>query len=249
MRKQKIIFTCEHATNKIPKKFATFFQQDKIVRGPWGKEKIKNILNEHWGFDPGALTVSKFLKWHFSAPLMTFPMSRLLIEPDNTGNALNDFFVGTVIKSATREEKEKIYIEYWIPYIMAINGEINKIRRSAGVILHFGIHTFTPVKNNIHRHADIGILYDTKRLKERKIAHDLQKILKGSLPNCRIRLNYPYEGRTPGMTNYFRKKFSDNDYRGFEIEINNRHVWRKTKEGGAIMKALAVGIDEVIKKY
>ncbi|MCC6564118.1 hypothetical protein IT087_04475, partial [Candidatus Uhrbacteria bacterium] len=73
MKRFRLVLACVHATNAIPSAYAKLFSS----------QASKKLLKTHWGFDPGALDVAKELKRRLNAPLHTFPVSRLLIEPDN----------------------------------------------------------------------------------------------------------------------------------------------------------------------
>jgi Predicted N-formylglutamate amidohydrolase len=82
-----------------------------------------------------------------------------------------------------------------------------------------GIHSFTPILNNVVRNADVGILYDPSREAECHIADALISEIHARAPQLRIRRNYPYRGTSDGLTTELRQKFGE-AYAGIEIEIN-----------------------------
>ena len=83
------------------------------------------------------------------------------------------------------------------------------------------IHSFTPVLNGVERDADVGILYDPSRPAEAKLADVLIKSILEREPSLRIRKNYPYLGKSDGLTTTLRQKFGTS-YAGLEIEINQK---------------------------
>ena len=101
MLKDQIILTCEHATNFIPKKYRGFFPLNKKVKGRWGNEKTKDVLNEHWGWDVGALNLAKYLSKKLNIPLHFFPVSRLLIEG-------NRYFLRSLFEEFTRNLPDEL---------------------------------------------------------------------------------------------------------------------------------------------
>jgi predicted N-formylglutamate amidohydrolase len=98
-------------------------------------------------------------------------------------------------------------------------------------VLHLSVHSFTPKLNGEVRNADVGILYDPRRLAEREVctrwkgtllaltatSHDNGYKLQS---DCRIRMNYPYRGASDGLTTALRRVFPARDYLGIELEVN-----------------------------
>ena len=234
--KTKYILTCEHATNYIPEKYKKLFRSNSVAHGPWGIKKIGYLLNEHWGFDLGALTVAKELKKSLNLPLFTFPVSRLFIE----GNRYRQSSLFSSIMTAVDEkEKAAIIKHYWAPHIKAIEKNIQHNITLGKQTIHIGVHSFTPERNGVVRKGDIGILFNPKRPSEQKFARSLQNILHANLPSMIIRRNYPYTGYSEGLAMLLRKKFSDKQYVGIEIEINNKFIQKPSQKGKAIIKILA----------
>jgi hypothetical protein len=52
----------------------------------------------------------------------------------------------------------------------------------------------------------------------------------------KVRKNYPYKGISDGLTTSLRKQYTQKNYCGIEIEINQKHffesskIWRSLKE-------------------
>ena len=67
----------------------------------------------------------------------------------------------------------------------------------------------------------MGILYDPSRPAEAQIATTLIKNIHERAPWLKIRKNYPYLGKSDGLTTTLRQKFGA-AYAGLEIEINQK---------------------------
>jgi len=240
MLKDQIILTCEHATNFIPKKYRGFFPLNKKVKGRWGNEKTKDVLNEHWGWDVGALNLAKYLSKKLNIPLHFFPVSRLLIEG-------NRYFLRSLFEEFTRnlpDELKKDLIEtFWFPHVDGIFRKIQKTIESEKQALHLGIHSFTPVHSGKHRDCDIGILFLSKRKNSRLFGHTLQAELKKQFPNFKIRRNYPYSGDLEGLVKFFSKNYNDDEYIAIELEVNNKHL---RKNNSDLYKKIFQAIDRVV---
>ena len=108
------------------------------------------------------------------------------------------------------------FVSSKIPENMRDNQEQKPIK-----VIHLGIHSFTPVLNGVEREADVGILYDPSRPAEAALAETLIKSIHEFYPQLSIRRNYPYLGKSDGLTTTLRQKFGT-AYVGLEIEINQK---------------------------
>ena len=91
-------------------------------------------------------------------------------------------------------------------------------------MLHISSHSFTPELNGEVRNADIGLLYDPRRIGERRFCELWKVAFAAAAPALRVRRNYPYAGKNDGFTALLRKRHGPNDYVGIELEINQMHV-------------------------
>lgn len=205
-----IIVTCEHGGNKIPKKYLSFF-----------KDK-KRILNTHRGWDQGALVLAKKIARDLSAPLFYSEISRLLIDLNRSLHHPGLF--SEFSKSCNATIKQELIGSLYIPYRSEIENRIKNLTSTGKPLIHFSIHTFTPVLNGLERNADISFLYDPEKIHEKALCDKLRTSLKNSFPDLTIRSNYPYRGNTDGFTTYLRHRFNEKIYLGIEIEINQKHI-------------------------
>jgi len=200
----KLILTCEHATNLLPKQYEFLFKDHE------------DRLETHEGFDIGAFEVYKSLQ-HLANYSFHYPWSRLLIEVNRSLHHPKLF--SSISKQLDKAEKNCLIVDYYQFYRHQIQQEIKSLIKENETVLHLSIHSFTPVLNGKVREADLGILYDPRRKVEKEFANKFRKELSLQIAGIRIRMNYPYKGKSDGFTTSLRKIFP-NDYIGIELEIN-----------------------------
>ncbi|MBZ9650440.1 N-formylglutamate amidohydrolase [Psychroflexus montanilacus] len=202
----KLILTCEHASNELPSQYISLFETHQIR------------LNTHEGYDIGAFEVYKSLQFlaDYSAH---YPWSRLLIEVNRSLSHPNLF--SSISSTLSKTEKNRLINDYYQVYRNQIQQNIDEFIAKGETVLHLSIHSFTPVWNEIDRNAEIGILYDPSRKVEQDFAKNFKTELKSIFPNFRIRMNYPYLGKSDGLTTNLRNQFPK-QYLGIEIEINQK---------------------------
>ena len=202
----KLVLTCEHAGNQVPKKYLHLF------------EAHSTVLQTHRGYDPGAYDLFKNI-----SPLANFKAShlesRLLVEVNRSlhHSALFSEFTRDLSKS----EKEILVEKYYLPYRNRVEDAINSFITEGEEVLHFSVHSFTPQLDGKTRNADIGLLYDPARPNEKDFCQGFKKSLKFLKPSLKVRFNYPYLGSADGFTTYLRKKFPA-QYSGIELEVNQK---------------------------
>src|SRR4029453_16292716 len=72
------------------------------------------------------------------------------------------------------------------------------------------------------------LLYDPGRPGEVALASAWLAALKAADPTLRLRRNYPYLGKSDGVTQTMRRLHPPDRYVGIELEVNQRYV----EEGG-----------------
>lgn len=214
-----LIISCEHAVNTIPSAYQSLFKP------------FKDLLNSHEGFDCGALEIALHLKKVFSCELIQAPTSRLLIDYNRS---VHNHCFSTLTKKLSPVEKQNIINQYYLPYRQQVIQYIEHYLSQGVQVLHCSIHSFTPILNNKIRTAEIGFLYDPSRILEKKLTHQWRKIIKEEHPEYRIKMNYPYQGISDGLTTTLRQKYPPDKYLGIEMEVNqeltkNEHSFLKLK--------------------
>lgn len=178
------LFTCDHATNRVP---------DWIGGGDLGLDPAD--MQRHIAFDIGAAAVTRKLATAMDSPAILSDFSRLVIDPnrgEDDPTLLMKLYDGTIIpanRHADAAETERRLDTLHRPYHTAYGALA--ARRPDTVIC--AIHSFTPqLKNRPARPWDIGVLY----------AHDARLALP-FMAACRtqgwcVGDNEPYVGHLPG---------------------------------------------------
>ena len=230
---EKIILSCEHGGNKVPKQFLGLFTGNRAV------------LNTHRAWDRGALVLAKAMSSSLSAPLVYSEITRLLVDLNRSLH--NRHLFSEYIHRCDKQIINKLLDEIYFPYRQRIKSEIRNALKKNNSVIHFSIHSFTPELNGQTRNADIGLLYDPARTNERVLCKKLRLRLNSLAPYLKIRRNYPYRGNTDGLTTHLRQLFDTEKYSGIEIEINQKHVKSNNKSWLWLQRLLIDAIYTVLE--
>jgi predicted N-formylglutamate amidohydrolase len=214
------MITCEHASNALP---------DFVLRAfPDSNGIPDDVLASHRGYDIGAYKIFSILVKRLKPDFHSASkFSRLVVDMNRSSTSKS--FYSEYTSSLPNTVKARM-LSLWEKYREKIEsfvaGKIPEKQRKAAKeaplkVIHLGIHSFTPVLNGVERDADVGILYDPSRPAEAKIAENLIKSIRERAPWLKIRKNYPYLGKSDGLTTTLRQKFGPT-YAGLEIEINQK---------------------------
>lgn len=206
MKPIALVLSCEHAVNTVPSDYHHLFSGQT------------SILKTHRGVDLGALEIASHLKHNFACSYVQASVSRLIIDCNRSLSNPSCFSEFT--QSLPTKEKQKIIDQYYKPFRKQTEELIKAHINNENQVLHLSIHSFTPILNGVTRNAGIGLLYDHARHGEKEVARIWKGLLLQQTPAYRVRMNYPYHGNTDGLTTAMRKKYSESNYLGFEIECN-----------------------------
>lgn len=227
------IISCEHGGNKIPKAYRPFFN---------GR---KPLLQSHEGFDSGALSLARVLAKYLNAPLLWSTISRLLVDLNRSQG--HPHFYSAITRQFPQSLREEIVTRYYLPYREAVKNAIRLAIKQHRSAIHISCHSFTPKLHGQMRNADIGLLYDPARMREREFCLTWQRALKRLNPGLNVRRNYPYQGVSDGLTSFLRTQFSEARYLGIELEINQariRHAsWPRVRQ--QVVNALRIAAHNV----
>ncbi|MTI39585.1 N-formylglutamate amidohydrolase [Fulvivirga lutimaris] len=222
MGKSKIIISCEHAGNYIPKLYSHLFE---------GKDEI---LASHRGWDMGSIELGKYVARHLEAPFFFQKVSRLLVEANRSLDNVELFSEFTA--QLPQKQKQQLIDSYHLAYRQSVITEIDKALTSFDSVIHISMHSFTPVLNGVERSVDIGVLVDESIEEEAKYANELKDKISEAIPEMLTMINLPYNGADDGFTTYLRNQYSPDKYLGVELEINQKFV------GTAQMEVLKRGL-------
>jgi predicted N-formylglutamate amidohydrolase len=208
-----VVVSCEHASNAIPRDLNRLGLS-------------RHALTSHIAWDPHARELAAMLASRLACPLFVGQFSRLVIDLNRS--ATNRSLIprtafGTPVpgnRALPAADRKRRIRRYYEPYRMRVEGAVGESVQAVGHCVHISVHTFAPHLHGTIRRADIGLLYDPSRKRERTLALDLRRAL---VPlGFRVRMNYPYKGTADGFTTWLRRQLPARQYVGLEIEVNQR---------------------------
>ena len=211
-----ILLTCEHATFYIPPEYRRWYALQR------------SVLRTHEGIDFGARWLARQLQVSLKASLFSASVSRLLVDLNRSIDH-PQLFSRFVPKDTLL--RQALLARYYHPYRAAVLNWVQS-QIATELVVHFGIHSFTPIFPGSDRKFDLGLLYDPSSLLEASLVREIEALIPaGGLFS--LRHNQPYLGTDDGLTTALRTGFGSR-YGGIEIEVNQRLVDDRDK-----MRALA----------
>ena len=229
-----LVISCEHGGNRVPVDYRELFVGQAAT------------LQGHRGWDPGALELARQMARRLGAPLHASTTTRLLVDLNRSVGHRQLFSEFT--RRLEHGERQSILERYYRPHRQSVEAELDGRIACGESVLHIASHSFTPVLDGSVRLADVAWLYDPQRAGEILFSKRWQDMLAQRLPRLRLRRNYPYEGRSDGLTSALRKRHSEAAYIGIELEVNQGFV----EDGGArwsqlrakLIDSLVAALDE-----
>ena len=220
----RFLVSCEHAGNMVPQVFQSLFADSD------------EILQTHRAYDLGALAIARLLAKRLNAPLQFHTLTRLLFDMNRSAHNRNLF--SQFSKALSHKERRDLLAMYHSPYRKKMLGLINILQESTDVVVHIAVHSFTPELHGVVRNAEIGLLYDPARHKEKDLCIRWQKALRQTAGKIRTRRNYPYAGKNDGLCTELRRRFSGEHYLGIELELNQKLLSDKKSQQKELAKIL-----------
>jgi predicted N-formylglutamate amidohydrolase len=202
-----VLITCEHAGHKVPSSFLKHMSKNQ-----------RKDLDTHLGWDAGALALAKHTALMLNTKLLFTQISRLLVDCNRSVH--HPRCLGPAFRDLASENKNFILAAFYWPHRNAIEKEILRSIQKDSSVLHLAMHSFTPVLNGEVRTAEAGLLYDPARPWEKVWSDALIKEMKNEWPDWRIRRNYPYLGKSDGLSTWLRQHYGPDEYAGIELEWN-----------------------------
>ncbi|MDX9703497.1 MAG: N-formylglutamate amidohydrolase [Candidatus Auribacterota bacterium] len=217
-----ILTTCEHGGNIVPNSYKNLFKDSK------------SLLNSHRGYDIGAIDLYESMVNEISDIHICYGITRLLIDPNRSLH--NKSLFSEITGSLDKNNKQYITDTFYNTYRDGVQALIEMSNKNGKHVIHIAVHTFTPVLNDKERTADVGLLYDPARNAEKNLCKLIKHHITHNDPSLRVRFNYPYLGTSDGFVPYLRKQFSQSDYTGVELEVNqvfalkDKSRWEEVQE-------------------
>ncbi|MGZ5091667.1 MAG: N-formylglutamate amidohydrolase [Burkholderiales bacterium] len=228
----RLLVTCEHGGNRIPAQYRALFK------------KYRPALESHRGYDLGALALARAFAGAFDAELVYSTTSRLLVELNRSPNHRQ--FLSEATRELPTAERERLLGRYYWPYRHWVEAQVTDAIKHGERVLHVSSHSFTPRLNGVVRNADIGLLYDPRRAREREFCRVWKARMEGANPQLVVRLNYPYRGSADGLTTHLRRLHRNSDYAGIEIEVNQKHALGDTAAWTTLRKLLVGTLQQAL---
>jgi predicted N-formylglutamate amidohydrolase len=215
-RARRLLVSCEHGGNRVPKEFAPLFAG------------AADVLATHRGFDLGALDVARRFGRVLGVTPFAATTTRLVVDLNRSPGNRNVFSAYT---RNLPEAKRAAALEahYW-PYRRAVESAVAAAVAAREAVLHVSAHSFTPVLRGEVRKCDVGFLYDPRRRGEVRFVEAWCAALAETAPELTLRRNYPYRGVSDALVTHLRRRYGARGYVGMELEVNQKHVggrgWR-----------------------
>jgi len=221
-RRPSAIVTCEHASASVPTQWRDHFTARETAQ-----------LETHKGYDIGALEMARVLARLLDAPLLAGGVTRLLVDINRSEGNRRGIF-GPAGKRMDDADRERALQRWHRPFRKAVAGAVERGLASGKPVIMLSIHSFTPRLKGMVRSADIGLLYDPSRKKEKALCLAIRESILKVYPHARIRMNYPYRGIGDGTASAIRKAFPQAS--AVEIEFNQGTMrgFSASKIAGAI---------------
>jgi len=232
-RAARWLLTCEHASRDVPDEFREAFARAGAV------------MDSHRAWDPGALGVFSALAPDHADHASRGRATRLLVDLNRSLHHPRLFSEFT--RRLPREVRDRIVDHWWRPFRDEAESVVAAWRADGLPVVHLSVHSFTPVLDGHARTADIGLLYDPRRQRERTLAARWKSAILQLEPALRVRFNYPYAGRADGLTTALRRRFPDAAYAGIELEINQRHPLSGGSEWRRLRRTLAAALESALR--
>lgn len=218
------LVTCEHGGNRIPAPYRRLFVGQQA------------LLESHRGYDAGALVLAKELAHSCQAPLVASTTSRLLVDLNRSIGNRTLFSAAT--RGASADARAQIVEEHYRPHRDRVEEMVAQAVSLAQRVIHVASHSFTPELDGKARSADVGLLYDPRRRGEVEMCARWRDSLVALAPELRVRRNYPYAGKGDGLTSHLRTLFTESQYVGVELEVNQRFVAEGGRRWTGVRRAL-----------
>jgi len=204
-----LILSCEHASGHVPTRYAHAL----------ASRAAQTALKTHRGLDLGAVALARELSKRLGVPVLEGRLTRLLIDLNRSAgheNLLSEW--SRHLDSGDIQALQAIHAAHW-------NEAQARVERTKGPVVHWAIHTFTPVLHGSPRNFDVGLLYDPKRPREVAEASRLRAAL--LVRGISVRRNAPYRGVANCLPTAFRRRFPAARYAGLELEVNQQLLWHQ----------------------
>jgi predicted N-formylglutamate amidohydrolase len=220
---RRLILSCEHGGNVIPRAYRLLFRS----------RQARAALAGHRGWDEGALPLAEHLADALGAPLFAARVSRLLVDLNRSAGHPHLF--SEFSRPLDRPARERLLARYYLSHRQRLMDALRAVIRQGHAVCHVAVHSFAPRLKGQERLADVGLLYDPSRPPEREFCRRWTAAIRNTDTGLRVRRNYPYLGKSDGLTTFLRRELGAGDYLGVELEVNQRLLRRESCSVAAVL--------------
>lgn len=166
------------------------------------------------------MELAEYIAKHSEAPLHSTQWTRLLCDCNR--DADNSKLFSPLGRRLSANQKRQIIEQYHQPYRDGVEAQLRQMLKDGSPLLHLSLHSFTPKLNGTVRPCELGIMYDSRIAEEKQLAMALKKHLASVDSRFRVRLNYPYVGRSTYFQPFLRGKFAAPQYLALQLEVNQK---------------------------
>lgn len=203
-------------------------------------------LASHRGYDIGALRLARRLGRRLGVVPISSTVTRLLVDLNRSiGHAtLFSEFSDRLDANA----RERILTRHYFPYRERVESEVRRHLDAGRDVLHLSVHSFTPRLKGRTRTADVGLLYDPRSERERRLCARWREILRKLQSDWYIRRNYPYLGRSDALTTHLRQRLPRDHYLGVELEVKQSLIETDGARGRRIAEVLGESLERLFAR-
>lgn len=228
-----MLVTCEHGGHSVPRELAARFAG------------AQTVLASHRGWDPGALPLARQVaRLLGTSPPRAVTVTRLVVDTNRSAHHPRVFSEYT--RGLPQARRRTLLTDRHAPHRDAVDSDVAEAVAGGARVLHLGVHTFTPVLDGVLRRADVALLYDPARVRERALCGAWARAMAVRLPDLAVRRNQPYRGASDGLTTWLRGRHPPEAYLGIEIEVNQRLLGPRGAFPERVGRALAGGLLEAL---
>lgn len=228
-----LLLTCEHAGNRVPPEYAALF----------ASRRARAALDTHRGYDIGSLRLARRVGRTLGVAPIASTVTRLLVDANRSRGHPSLF--SEFSRGLGEAERERVLERYYAPHRRRVEAAARGHLAHGRSVLHLSVHSFTPRLEGRSRTADVGLLYDPAREGERDLCARWRTLLLNARSDLRIRRNYPYLGRSDGLTTHLRRELSAG-YLGIELEVNQALVRNVDAPARSLAAALADSLGRIL---
>jgi len=225
-REAPFLFTCEHASNRVPAPLTT-------------ADADRQWLESHWGWDIGIPPMARAMLERLGGSAVLARFSRLVCDPNRRPDA--ETLIRTHIhdeplsfnRGLHAGERQRRLDALHGPYHGAVHAEATRLAPADPLLL--SLHSFTPELDGAVRPMELGVLFHEWEPQ----ARDLRDRLAGA--GFSVALNEPYSGRG-GLIYAIRRHGLTHDRVFLELEVRQDLLadeGRARQVGARVAEALA----------